>query len=165
MRRIAEFQKPLIALLFILVLISCLGASCTKEPLPDTSIQIPSRSEVSEQYKWDLTSFYESREAFESDVALLKEKYIPELAAYRGKLNNADNLLSFFRLDTEASIILENVHVYPNLLVDLDQTSAEATEMVEIASSVLGECISTVSFAEPEILALDEANRLAAAGR
>ena len=157
MRNITKFRKPLIVLLFILVLVSCLGAGCTKEPLPDTSIQIPSRSEVSEQYKWDLTSFYESRDAFDSDVALLKEKYIPKLEAYKGNLRNADNLLSFFQLDTEASVILENVHVYPNLLADLDQTNTEATEMVEIASSVRGEYASAISFAEPEILALDEA--------
>ena len=164
MRKITKFRIISMALLLTLVLVSCLGASCTKEPLPDTSIQIPSRSEVSEQYKWDLTSFYENKGALDRDVALLKEKYIPELAAYKGKLNNADNLLSFFKLDTEASIILENIHVYPNLLADLDQTNTEATEMVEIASSAQGECISAVSFAEPEILALDEATILSFMG-
>lgn len=157
MRRAAGFQKLLTALLVMLVLVSCLGAGCTEEPLPDTSIQIPDRSEASEQYRWDLTSFYESREDFTRDAALLKEKYIPELAAYKGKLDNVDNLLSFFQLDTEASIILENIYVYPNLLADLDQTNTEAAEMVEIAAGVMGEYGSTVSFAEPEILALDEA--------
>jgi len=157
MRKITKFRIISIALLLTLVLAYCLGASCTHESLPDTSIPIPSRSEAPEQYKWDLTSFYESREAFESDAALLKEKYIPELEAYEGNLNDADNLLSFFQLETEASVILDNIHVYPKLLADLDQTNTEATEMVEIASSVLGKCISAVSFSEPEILALDEA--------
>jgi len=61
-------KVKIISIALLLILVSCLGAGCTKEPLPDTSIQIPSRSEVSEQYKWDLTPFYESRDAFDSDV-------------------------------------------------------------------------------------------------
>lgn len=155
-KRMVMWKIISIALLVILILISSLGAGCTKEPLPDTSIQLLSRSEVSEQYKWDLTSFFESREAFESAVALQKEKYIPALEEYEGKLNTAANLLAFFKLDTEASLMLDNVYVYPNLMNDLDQTSAEATEMVDIASGINTEYNSAIAFVEPEILALDE---------
>ena len=157
MWNIAKFRISLIALLFILVLVSGLEAGCTKAALSVPAMHLPGNSEISNQYKWDLTSLYENTEAFDSDVALLKEKYIPELAAYKGKLNTIENLLSFFQLATEASIICDNVYLYPSLMADLDQTSVEATEMEDIASSVRAECLNAVSLAESEMLILDEA--------
>lgn len=140
--------KRLLAL-FLLTL-SILGQSFS------FALDLPSRSEVSDAYKWDLTDLFTSREAFEKDVSLLNNTYIPKLAAYKGKLNTSDNLLAFFKLDVATGIILNRVYMYPNLLMDLNQDNSEATEMAGIADSVYNAYSTATSFATPEILELDE---------
>jgi oligoendopeptidase F len=148
--------KIISVILLVMVTISTMVAGCTQPQPSVTSVQIPKRSESPEQYRWDLTSFYENRETFESDVALLKEKYIPAMAAYQGKLNNANDLLALFKLDTETCLVRDNINVYSYLLADLDQTNTDATELVDIASGVLAEYNGVVAFIEPEILSLDD---------
>ncbi len=121
------------------------------------ALDIPTREEASDAYKWDLTDLYSNREAFEKDVKLLNDIYIPKLAAYEGKLNTAENIRTYFELDIEASKILTNVYMYPYLVMDLNQDNSEATEMAGMADSTYGAYQSETSFAIPEILKLDEA--------
>lgn len=116
---------------------------------------LPKRDEVGDEYKWNLGDIYDSREAFEKDVKLLRDKYIPELKAFNGKLNNATKLAEYFKINEEASYIIEKVYMYPNLLADLDQTNAEATELVGIAVGVNNEFSAATAFVTPEILKLD----------
>ncbi len=142
--------------LTILVIMSGLLTGCDRTPEPDVTVPPAGENQVAEKYKWDLTSFYDNREAFEADVRLLQEEYIPALAEFSGKLNNAADLQAFFELDTEASIIFSNIYVYAYLLSNLDLTDTEATELSDIASALMAEYNSAIAFVEPEILSLDE---------
>lgn len=117
---------------------------------------LPTRSAAGDKYKWKLEDIYASRQAFEKDVKLLKEKYIPALAKYEGKLNTAANIAAYMKLDEEASVIMEKVYMYPKLLADLDQSNNAATEMVGMAMGVYGDYGAKTAFATPEILSLSE---------
>ncbi|GAU77536.1 oligoendopeptidase F [Fusibacter sp. 3D3] len=120
------------------------------------ALDIPTREDASDAYKWDLTDLYSDRSAFEKDVKLLNDTYIPKLAEYEGKLNTAENIIAYFKLDIETSTILTNVYMYPYLVMDLNQDNSEATEMAGIADSTYGAYQSATSFVTPEILKLDE---------
>ncbi|MBF4695714.1 oligoendopeptidase F [Fusibacter ferrireducens] len=120
------------------------------------ALDIPTREDVSDAYKWDLTDLYSDRSAFEKDVKLLNDEYIPKLATYEGKLSTAENIIAYFELDIETSTILTNVYMYPYLIMDLNQDSSEATEMAGMADSTYGAYQSATAFAIPEILKLDE---------
>lgn len=117
---------------------------------------LPKRTEAGDQYKWKLEDIYVSRDAFEKDVKILKDKYIPELAKYDGKLNTAANFVAYFKLYEEASVVLEKVYLYPNLMIDLDQSKSSTTEMVGIANNINNEFESKTAYVTPEILALSE---------
>lgn len=121
------------------------------------AMDIPTREDASDAYKWDLTDLYSDRNAFEKDVKLLNDTYIPKLAAYEGKLNTAENIIAYMELNIEASVILTNVYMYPYLVMDLNQDNSEATEMAGMADSTYGAYQSATSFATPEVLKLDEA--------
>ena len=120
------------------------------------ALDIPTREEASDAYKWDLTDLYSNREDFEKDVKLLNDTYVPKLATYEGKLDTVENIMAYFELNIEASKILTNVYMYPYLVMDLNQDSSEATEMAGMADSTYGAYQSATSFAIPEILKLDE---------
>jgi oligoendopeptidase F len=116
---------------------------------------LPKRAEVGEAYKWQLEDIYKTNEDFKSDVKKLREEYIPKLKAFKGKLNSATQLANYFKLDEEASYIIEKVYMYPNLMSDLDQSNATATELVGMATGVYNEYLAATSFTTPEILNLD----------
>ncbi|MBN2898428.1 MAG: oligoendopeptidase F [Clostridia bacterium] len=141
--------KRLLALLLLVVMVLSQSFSF--------ALDIPSRAEASDDYKWDLTDLYADRSAFEKDVAILNETYIPQLAEYEGTLNSAKNIIDYFKLEIEATMILNKVYMYPSLKADLNQDDSEATEMVGLADSTYGAYLSATSFAMPEILSLDEA--------
>lgn len=116
---------------------------------------LPKRAEVGDAYKWKLEDIYSTNEDFKSDVKKLREEYVPKLKEFKGKLNSAENLAKYFKLDEEASYIIEKVYMYPNLMADLDQSNNTATELVGIAQGVYNEYLAAISFATPEILKLD----------
>ena len=65
-----------------------------------------SRDEISEQYRWDLTSIFENDEAFLS--ALEKAKNYPEQClSFQGRISQSpETLLEYLRFDDEMSIEL-----------------------------------------------------------
>ena len=65
-----------------------------------------SRDEIDEQYRWDLSSIFESDEAF---LAALEEaKKLPsQFASFQGKIStSAADLLAYLKLDDEAGLAL-----------------------------------------------------------
>lgn len=140
--------KKIIAIALVTMMFCGQTAVFAEKPLPK-------RSEVKDEYKWNLSDIYESKELFEADIENLRNKYIPELKEFKGKLNKIDNLIKYYKLDEEASIIIEKIYMYPNLLADLDQSKAESSELVGMAVGVYNEYLTATSYAISEILSLD----------
>jgi oligoendopeptidase F len=122
--------------------------------------EITKRADAPEQYKWDLTEIYESREAFDAVVNKVLDVYLPQYEALVGKLNTTENLVKYFELDEMTSRDLFTAYVFASLNADLDQTDTNSSEMVSLVGGAYGEYLSAVSFAEPEILDIPEADLL-----
>lgn len=114
------------------------------------------RSEADDKYKWDLTEFYPTREAYEADMDKLENEIVPKLQAFKGKLTSAEQVVAFLETDIEASKIIERGYVFSKMSMDLDQTDSNASEMFSIASRVYSVYLQAISYMEPELLALDE---------
>ena len=73
------------------------------------------RSEVPEEFKWDLTPFFKNEEEFN---ATLKEcsKLIDELKSYVGCTKDADKLYEFLNKQVEAMALWEDLYVYSYLI-------------------------------------------------
>ena len=72
--------------------------------------RIPKRSEIPEEYTWDLRDMYPSDEAWRQEYEALREMPA-RLAAFRGRLGeSAETLLEFFRLQDELELRLTPLH-------------------------------------------------------
>ena len=76
------------------------------------------RKEVKEEYKWKTTDIFASDEEWEKAFSALSET--PDFEKYRGTLNRAENVLSYFRAEEEYEIALLRVYLYAFLKHDED---------------------------------------------
>lgn len=97
-----------------------------------------SREEIDEQYRWDLSSIFESDEAF---LAALEEakKLPPRFASFQGKISaSAANLLAYLKLDDEAGLILTKLANYAERKSDEDHARIALPRLLEPGYDALG---------------------------
>jgi hypothetical protein len=77
--------------------------------------ELKERSEISDKYKWDLTTIYKTDQDWEADMAAI-EAVIPNLASYEGKISKSPkDLLAYFKDGEELSKKFGNVAVYARI--------------------------------------------------
>lgn len=114
------------------------------------------RSEIDQQYTWDLSSMYVDQAAFEADFEKA-QTLIKNLKAYEGTLSQgADQLVKAIQAIKEAERIVENVYVYSHLVSDQDQTVSESQKLHARASQLITEFEGAIAFFDPELLAIPE---------
>ena len=121
-------------------------------------MEIKDRSLIEEQYKWDITTLFASDEAWEEALKAIPAK-AAKVAAYQGKLTQSPAGLREF-LDAEEALDreIENIYCYASLRYSED-TRAEAGQMMTSkATGVLTQIGASLSFAQPEILSLSDAD-------
>ena len=121
-------------------------------------MEIKDRSLIEEQYKWDITTLFASDEAWEEALKAIPAK-AAKVAAYQGKLTQSPAGLREF-LDAEEALDreIENIYCYASLRYSED-TRAEAGQMMTSkAMGVLTQIGASLSFAQPEILSLSDAD-------
>lgn len=115
-----------------------------------------SRDEISEQYRWDLTSIFENDEAFLS--ALEKAKNYPEQClSFQGRISQSpETLLEYLRFDDEMSIELSKLVNYANRKADEDTRSSlyqdYSSQVMSLYVSISGAC----SWFASELLSINE---------
>lgn len=115
-----------------------------------------SRDEISEQYRWDLTSIFENDEAFLS--ALEKAKNYPEQClSFQGRISQSpETLLEYLRFDDEMSIKLSKLINYANRKADEDTRSSlyqdYSSQVMSLYVSISGAC----SWFASELLSINE---------
>ena len=118
--------------------------------------RIPKRSEIPEEYTWDLRDMYPSDEAWKKEYEALQDMPA-RLASFRGRLGeSAETLLEFFRLEDEVELRLTPLHTYASCSSDRDTSDGFYQDMRGKATSTWIAIASAASFATPEIMALDE---------
>jgi oligoendopeptidase F len=110
------------------------------------------RNEINDEYKWDLSSLYESLDSFESDFEIVKTKS-DQLIEYKGKiLKTATNLLEVIELSLQVSRILSNLYAFAKMRSDEDTGDTENQGLVSRVESLSVTISSKTSFITPEIL-------------
>ena len=117
---------------------------------------IPKRSEVPEEYTWNLQDMFESDEAWYKENEALKE--MPgRIASFQGKLGeSAETLLSFFRLEDEVELRLSPLYGYASCKNDQDQGNSVYQDMRGKAMSTFVAISSAAAFSTPEIMAIPQ---------
>ena len=107
------------------------------------------------QYTWDLTTIFESDEAFE--IAFKEvESELGKEEQFKGQLEeSAQKLYEALSLEDEIGTKLEKVYVYAHLKQDQDTANDKYTGLEARAHQLVIKCSSAWSFLVPEILQLD----------
>lgn len=118
--------------------------------------QLPKRSEVNQEYTWDLTPIFASDSEWEKAFQEVKNQ-IPQVKEYQGKLNQSSkDLLNILTLQDEIRSKMSKVYVYAHLKKDEDNTNSTYVAFHDRAQSLYVEVGSALSFIVPEILTIDE---------
>lgn len=117
---------------------------------------IVKRSEVEEQYTWNLSDIFENDDKWAEEYEALKE--VPAKAAeFQGTLGkSAKALLSYFQFDDELNIRLGKLHGYASCKSDEDTGNNFYQSMSSKARGVNVAISSAFAFVSPEIVAIPE---------
>ncbi|MBX3073422.1 oligoendopeptidase F [Candidatus Obscuribacterales bacterium] len=117
---------------------------------------LPTRAQVPVELTWDLTTIYANVAAWETDFAKV-EGLIARLAEHQGKLaTSADSLLAMLKDRDQVLMVLDNLWNYAHLRADEDTTVSANKALRERARQLFTNFGAAYSYAEPEILAMDE---------
>ncbi|SDY49216.1 oligoendopeptidase F [Halobellus clavatus] len=120
--------------------------------------QVPERSEIDPDYKWDLASIYEDDEAWEEAYEAVDAR-VDDLREYEGHAtDDAETLRELFELREEIMREVAKVRSYASLRSAEDTRNQEYQALQAKAESLSSSAQSAASFLEPELQELDEAD-------
>ena len=118
--------------------------------------KIPERSEIPEEFTWDLRDLFPDDEAWQAEYRALLEMPAA-LAAFAGTLaERPGRLLDFLKLDDELSVRLERLMGYASCKGDQNIADGVYQDMRSKAVSCAVAISGAASFATPEIMAIDD---------
>ena len=119
--------------------------------------KVRTRDEIPAQYKWNLQDMFANDELWEEEAQLVLE-LAKEMEGYKGRLSeSATTLLSYFQKLDEGIGHALRVYVYANQKHHEDTAVAKYQGYAAKSESIVVTFNSAISFANPEILAMDEA--------
>ena len=115
--------------------------------------QAKERSEIEDQYKWDIAEIFPSDDAWRTGKQAFREK-AEVLVSYKGKLTgSAENLYAGLQAMVDLYMAGNRVIAYPYFQSTLDQRNQQYTAMRNEVIAEYGRISSMLAFIDPEILA------------
>ena len=111
------------------------------------------RSEVPEEYKWDLTAFFKDDKDFENSYKTAV-KMTDDLTKYVGCTKDANKLYEFLIKDIQTCAIVENLYVYAYLINDQELGISDSIVRKNKAEQLYAKVSTNTSFFAPELLKL-----------
>ncbi|MBR2765467.1 MAG: oligoendopeptidase F [Blautia sp.] len=126
--------------------------------------ELRERSEMDQNYMWDLTGMYADDAAWEKALCEL-DKAVEKAAAWQGKLTDVASIAGYLQDSTELERLLSNLFGYASLRNAEDTRQDQAQSMYNRIYGKYVQAEAALSFGSPEILALpeEELERIAAA--
>ena len=117
---------------------------------------IVSRSEVAEEFTWDLSSLYDNFESWTLEYERL-EKRVEELGVYKGRLaESAEIVAQAFGAYLDVMRKLECLYVFAHLRSDEDTANTVNLGYFQRAGNLYARIESSASYLTPELLSLDD---------
>ncbi|OAH59422.1 oligopeptidase PepB [Domibacillus aminovorans] len=118
--------------------------------------QLPARSEITEELKWRLEDIFETDTAWEEEFKAIG-KLAGAAASYNGTLgNSAEQLYSFFTWQDTLLERMGRLYTYAHMRYDEDTQNGHYQGMNDRAKMLYTQIAGALSFADPEILSIDE---------
>lgn len=114
------------------------------------------RSEIKDEYKWDLTKIYKDEKEWQKDFNDVKEEILKATSYKNSFLINGKKLYEYLKYDEVVSRKLEKIYYYAHLNHDADTLNEKYKIMTNKVSDLFTKYNELSSFVVPEILKLDE---------
>ena len=116
----------------------------------------PTRAEIAESDKWDLTHLYKEISQWQEDFDSVQRTY-PQITEWKGKLGEmATSLASFLEFEKELDLKIERLYHFASLQLAEDSANNEYLTRVGQLQNLLTQIGETSAFVVPEILAVDD---------
>src|SRR6266704_1539040 len=120
------------------------------------STQIPTRSEIPESDKWDLTQLFADVSKWQEDFVWLQREY-PKLEQWKGRVGeSAQTLAAVLEFEKALELKMERVHHYASLQLAEDSTNNEYLARIGQLQNLLTNIGEAAAFVVPEILTIDD---------
>lgn len=122
----------------------------------ETAAAIPTREEIPDQDRWDLSRLYAKPEDWEKDFAKL-ESLLPEADQFRGAAaRSAESLLEVLEFEKHLHLLLERLYHYASLQLSENASSNLFLERSGRIQNLYSRVMESLSFLNPEIQALPD---------
>lgn len=113
------------------------------------------RSDISDEFKWDLTLIYKNDDKFLKDVEIFK-KEITKISSYENNfMDNADSLYEFLTLTDDLSMKFDKIYSYAHLKYDEDTTNQDYQKYYGIVTNLISYYSEITSFIIPNFMKYD----------
>lgn len=116
----------------------------------------PTRSEIPDSDKWDLTHLFSDADKWQEDFAWIQRTY-PKIQDWKGKIGqSAEALAGVLEFEKSLEEKLERVYHYASLQLAEDSTNNEYLSRVGQVQNLLTKIGEASAFVVPEIQAIDD---------
>src|SRR5256886_2584055 len=120
------------------------------------SSTVPTRSEVPDSDKWDLSHLFIDTSKWQEDFAWLQRTY-PKFQEWKGKVGeSAQTLAAVLEFEKSLELKMERVYHYASLQLAEDSTNNEYLARIGQVQNLLTKIGEAAAFVVPEILAIDD---------
>ncbi|MBQ9072137.1 MAG: oligoendopeptidase F [Bacilli bacterium] len=118
-------------------------------------MEYKTRSEVPNEYKWDLSKMYKDNTEIEKDINIVNE-LTPKILKFKSHImDSSDSLYNFLKCTEEQDRILTKLYVYSKMAFDVD-TKDNKNKSLKMKIEKLSESLNEkFSFIEPEMMESD----------
>ena len=114
-----------------------------------------SRSEVPNEYKWDLSDFFKNEEDFEESLKTTA-KLVKELKSFVGCTKDTNKLYEFLNKEVNAEALVMDLYAYAYLINDQELGISENIVRKNKTDQLYMNLVSNTSFFAPELLKLNK---------
>src|SRR5213595_1336530 len=119
-------------------------------------MEIPTRADVPETDKWDLTHLFADVSKWQEDFAWLQREY-PKFAEWKGRAGESvQTLAGLLEFEKAVEQKMERVYHYASLQAAEDSTNNDYLARIGQVQNLLTRISEAAAFVVPEILAIDE---------
>src|SRR5947207_3524551 len=120
------------------------------------SYAVPTRAEITEADKWDLTQLFADVSKWKEDFTWLQREYA-KLEQWKGRVGeSAQTLAAVLEFEKALELKMERVHHYASLQLAEDSTNNEYLARIGQLQNLLTNIGEAAAFVVPEILAIND---------
>src|SRR5947209_429436 len=122
----------------------------------ECAMETPTRADIAESDKWDLTHLFADVSKWHKDFARLQREY-PKFDQWKGRVGeSAQTLAAVLEFEKSLELKIERVYHYASLQVAEDSTNNEYLTRIGQVQNLLTKIAEAAAFVVPEILAIDD---------